>query len=248
MLATAHSAKSPTLSPQHMALIPPERLTEIQKNYFDEVSQFTADPMAFPISDRRFKGRAWESGWSRTIVGMYLINSKHLLALADAVESDAKTKQRINFATLQLIDALSPANFVATNPEVLENTVQALCEKSLALGQTLARANILVWLGPAIGPSCFEVGNEVREQFIDAARLTGAGFPVETFQAIPGKPQKYWANLYHLARSRLKNAGIQAIYGGNFCTFTQSEQFFSHRRDGVSGRFAALIWLAAPRN
>jgi|APCry1669189241_1035207.scaffolds.fasta_scaffold33764_2 hypothetical protein len=131
---------------------------------------------------------------------------------------------------------------------VLENTVQALCEKSLALGQTLARANILVWLGPAIGPSCFEVGNEVREQFIDAARLTGAGFPVETFQAIPGKPQKYWANLYHLARSRLKNAGIQAIYGGNFCTFTQSEQFFSHRRDGVSGRFAALIWLAAPRN
>ncbi|MFZ4055763.1 MAG: peptidoglycan editing factor PgeF, partial [Polynucleobacter sp.] len=129
---------------------------------------------------------------------------------------------------------------------VLENTVQALCEKSLALGQTLAREDILVWLGPAIGPSCFEVGNEVREQFIDAARLTGAVFPLESFQAIPGKPQKYWANLYQLARSRLKNAGIQAIYGGEFCTFTQSEQFFSHRRDGVSGRFAALIWLETP--
>ena len=129
---------------------------------------------------------------------------------------------------------------------VLENTVQALCEKSLALGQTLAREDILVWLGPAIGPSCFEVGNEVREQFIDAARLTGAVFPLESFQAIPGNPQKYWANLYLLARSRLKYAGIQAIYGGDFCTFTQSEQFFSHRRDGVSGRFAALIWLAAP--
>ena len=128
---------------------------------------------------------------------------------------------------------------------VLENTVQALCEKSLALGQTLAREDILVWLGPAIGPSCFEVGNEVREQFIDAARLTGAVFPLESFQAIPGNPQKYWANLYLLARSRLKNAGIQAIYGGDFCTFTQSERFFSHRRDGVSGRFAALIWLAA---
>ena len=129
---------------------------------------------------------------------------------------------------------------------VLENTVQALCEKSLALGQTLVREDILVWLGPAIGPSCFEVGNEVREQFIDAARLTGAVFPLESFQAIPGNPQKYWANLYLLARSRLKYAGIQAIYGGDFCTFTQSEQFFSHRRDGVSGRFAALIWLAAP--
>jgi len=128
---------------------------------------------------------------------------------------------------------------------VLENTVQALCEKSLALGQTLAREDILVWLGPAIGPSCFEVGNEVREQFIAAARLTGAVFPLESFQAIPGKPQKYWANLYLLARSDLKYAGIQAIYGGDFCTFTQSERFFSHRRDGVSGRFAALIWLAA---
>lgn len=129
---------------------------------------------------------------------------------------------------------------------VLENTVQAMCEKSLALGQTLVREGILVWLGPAIGPSCFEVGNEVREQFIDAARLTGAVFPLESFQAIPGNPQKYWANLYLLARSRLKNAGIQAIYGGEFCTFTQSEQFFSHRRDGVSGRFAALIWLETP--
>lgn len=129
---------------------------------------------------------------------------------------------------------------------VLENTVQAMCEKSLALGQTLVREDILVWLGPAIGPSCFEVGNEVREQFIDAARLTGAVFPLESFQAIPGNPQKYWANLYLLARSRLKNAGIQAIYGGEFCTFTQSEQFFSHRRDGVSGRFAALIWLETP--
>jgi len=129
---------------------------------------------------------------------------------------------------------------------VLENTVQAMCEKSLALGQTLVREDILVWLGPAIGPSCFEVGNEVREQFIAAARLTGAAFPLESFQAIPGNPQKYWANLYLLARSRLKNAGIQAIYGGEFCTFTQSEQFFSHRRDGVSGRFAALIWLQIP--
>ena len=129
---------------------------------------------------------------------------------------------------------------------VLENTVQAMCEQSLALGQTLVREDILVWLGPAIGPSCFEVGNEVREQFIDAARLTGAVFPLESFQAIPGNPQKYWANLYLLARSRLKNAGIQAIYGGEFCTFIQSEQFFSHRRDGVSGRFAALIWLETP--
>lgn len=129
---------------------------------------------------------------------------------------------------------------------VLENTVQALSEKSLLLGQKLARDDILVWLGPAIGPGSFEVGNEVREQFMDAARLTGTVFPLETFQAIPGKPQKYWANLYQLARSRLQNIGIKAIYGGEFCTFTQSEQFFSHRRDRVSGRFAALIWLASP--
>lgn len=130
---------------------------------------------------------------------------------------------------------------------VLENTVQALAEKSRLLGQTLAMEDILVWLGPAIGPSCFEVGNEVREQFIAAAELTGANLPLEAFQAIPSKPQKYWANLYQLARMRLQNCGIQAIYGSECCTFSQPDHFFSHRRDGVSGRFAALIWLTVPK-
>ena len=181
MLATAHSAQSPTLSPQHMALIPPERLTEIQKNYFDEVSQFTADPMAFPISDRRFKGKAWESGWSRSIVGMYLINSKHLLALADAVESDAKTKQRINFATLQLIDALSPANFVATNPEVLENIINTQGQ-SIQNGILNLLADLKKGKVSQTDEAAFEVGKNL-------AQSAGAVvFRCDLFELIQYKP------------------------------------------------------------
>lgn len=129
---------------------------------------------------------------------------------------------------------------------VLENTIEALKQKSLVLGQTLEMQDILVWLGPAIGPKRFEVGSEVREQFIYAAKLKQAAAPLEAFQAIASKPEKYLTNLYQLATLRLQNCGIEAIFGGEFCTFEQSELFFSHRRDGVSGRFAALIWLTEP--
>ena len=129
---------------------------------------------------------------------------------------------------------------------ILENTVEALKQKSLLLGQTLKMQDILVWLGPAIGPNRFEVGGEVREQFIHTAKLKHAPSPLNAFQAIASKPEKYLTNLYQLATLQLKNCGIEAIFGGEFCTFDQRELFFSHRRDGVSGRFAALIWLTEP--
>jgi copper oxidase (laccase) domain-containing protein len=60
--------------------------------------------------------------------------------------------------------------------------------------------------------------------------------------AIDGKPGKYWANLYQLARQRLLSKGLTHIYGGEFCTVRDQTDFFSHRRDGLSGRFAAFIW------
>lgn len=119
------SGKSPSLAPQHMALIPPERLSEIQQHYMTELAAYVSNPGALEIKDRRFSGKAWQSPWSKAVAGMYLLNSKHLMELAEAVETDPKSKQRILFSTLQMVDALSPSNFMATNPEVLEHIISS---------------------------------------------------------------------------------------------------------------------------
>jgi YfiH family protein len=110
---------------------------------------------------------------------------------------------------------------------VLEATVAAM-------GRPPQR--LLAWLGPAIGPAAFEVGGEVRQQFIAADPAAAACFR-------PSPQGRWLADLYALARQRLARAGVEAVYGGGFCTVRQSELFFSYRRDGRTGRMATLIWL-----
>ncbi|QWE25655.1 class I poly(R)-hydroxyalkanoic acid synthase [Polynucleobacter sp. AP-Elch-400A-B2] len=125
MFAGMNTGVAPSLAPHHMALIPPERLAEIQKEYFTEFSHLATNPEAVEVKDRRFSGKAWHSSWSKMIAATYLLNSKHLIALAKAVDADEKTKIKILFTTEQMIDALSPSNFIATNPEVLENIISS---------------------------------------------------------------------------------------------------------------------------
>jgi len=99
----------------------------------------------------------------------------------------------------------------------------------------IASSDALVWLGPAIGPDCFEVGDDVREAFLNKAIAFTAAF----------KPQgkgKWLADIYQLARIDLAAQGINNIYGGVFCTFTEQQRFYSYRRDKETGRMAALIW------
>ena len=103
------------------------------------------------------------------------------------------------------------------------------------LEATLAKfdaAKTICWLGPAIGPKAYEVGEEVRTAF--------AGYE-SAFT--PARPGHWFLDLYAVARERLK--GVKGIYGGDFCTYTDSKRFFSFRRDGTKERMAALIWLTA---
>jgi YfiH family protein len=102
---------------------------------------------------------------------------------------------------------------------------------------TLKSTDILVWLGPAIGPDAFEVGAEVRDIFVDQdPALAGA------FRAQPG--DRFLADIYRIARSTLKRLGVapENLFGGDWCTYHQADQFFSYRRDGATGRMASLIW------
>ncbi|EPJ85788.1 peptidoglycan editing factor PgeF [Pseudomonas fluorescens] len=99
-----------------------------------------------------------------------------------------------------------------------------------------APEDVLVWLGPAIGPQAFEVGPEVREVFMQQLRATAEAF-------VPShNPGKYLADIYQLARLRLAARGVSAVYGGGLCTVTDP-RFFSYRRSPRTGRFASLIWL-----
>ncbi|MDD2724725.1 MAG: peptidoglycan editing factor PgeF [Methylovulum sp.] len=95
--------------------------------------------------------------------------------------------------------------------------------------------DVLVWLGPAISPDCFEVGVEVRDAFVAKSDLSAPAFT-------PIANGKCFADIYQLARVELAGLGITRVYGGNFCTVTEQERFFSYRRDQVTGRMATLIW------
>lgn len=97
--------------------------------------------------------------------------------------------------------------------------------------------HLLVWLGPAIGPKHFEVGVEVYEAFISRNPNNQTAFQ-------PTSQNKWLADIYELARIELRGLGITQIYGGEYCTYSQSDHFFSHRRDqGKTGRMASLIWM-----
>lgn len=112
---------------------------------------------------------------------------------------------------------------------ILETTVAEFAEP----------AAVIAWLGPAIGPTAFEVGAEVRAAFmaIDAqAELA--------FVPVPDKPGHWLGDLYQLARHRLARVGVTQVSGGTHCTMTESASFYSYRRDGRTGRMASVIWMS----
>ena len=127
---------------------------------------------------------------------------------------------------------------------VLEATLHALWERSRAvtpgLDDAALAADTLAWLGPCIGPQAFEVGAEVRAAFVGQH-----GQAAHCFNPLPGA--KYLGDLAALARQRLLRLGVTQVHGNDgslpWCTVANPSRFFSHRRDGVSGRMAACIWL-----
>ncbi len=116
---------------------------------------------------------------------------------------------------------------------VIERTVSEIG------GAYSINARIMAWLGPAIGPTHFEVGEEVRHAFITHDKKAALAFFPHNLR----NDGKWLADLFLLARQRLTKAGVADIYGGDECTFSDPAKFFSYRRDGNTGRMAGLIWL-----
>ena len=116
---------------------------------------------------------------------------------------------------------------------VLENTIHSM--RDAGAGESLA------WLGPAIGPANFEVGQDVFDAFVAHDQQAA-----DAFKPIPARQGKYLADIYLLARQRLAGQGVTRVSGGEFCTVSDANRFYSFRRDRVTGRMASLIWLKQP--
>lgn len=113
---------------------------------------------------------------------------------------------------------------------VLERTVAAM---------HVAPEQMVAWLGPCIGPTAFEVGEDVRAAFVAHDPLAAQHF---VSRATPGK---FLCDMVSLSRQRLRAIGVTDVAGGEYCTFRQPDLFFSHRREAITGRMAAFIWIAS---
>jgi YfiH family protein len=180
--------------------------------------------------------------WLRQIHGDRVVDASRI---AQPVEADASFATETNVVCAIMaadclpvllcdragsVVAAAHAGWRGLSSGVIENTVKAMGRPG---------SELLAYLGPAIGPSAFEVGADVHAAFVSHDPRAASAFSERG-------NGKWLADLYSLARQRLQQTGVATVTGGTHCTYTEPLRFFSYRRDGVSGRMAALIWLAEP--
>ena len=200
------------------------------------------DDDAAAVHANRQRLRAWlpqEPKWLRQVHGAQVVVADGLAGMPEADASIARNAGTV--CAVMIADCMpvlvcdeagsvvgiAHAGWRGLSSGVIENTVR---ETGVPPGRLLA------WLGPAIGPNAFEVGSDVRDVF-----LTADSTAAEAFQ--PYHAGKWLADLFLLARRRLARCGVQRVFGGGFCTHRDAARFYSYRRDPVTGRMAALIWL-----
>ena len=160
------------------------------------------------------------------------------------VEADAVYTQQANQVCLVMTADCLPVLFFnkeGTEVAAAHAGWRGLCDGILE--ETVAKfkcptSDIIAWLGPAIGPTAFQVGEEIIEQFCAFDSNAKLAFTPDLTTS-----GKFLGNLYQLATQRLNKLGITEISGGGHCTYTEQDKFFSYRRDKQTGRMASLIWI-----
>jgi YfiH family protein len=182
-----------------------------------------------------------EPVWLNQVHGINVIDASAAFCVAEA--DAAYSKKSGIVCTVMTADCLpvllcdEAGTVVAAAHAGWRGLCNGVIEATVSAMQTPPE-KLMAWLGPAIGANVFEVGDEVRNAFI--AQDQNA---IRAFAAI--SENKWLMDIYQLARQRLFASGIDRVYGGDFCTYTDNARFFSYRRDGVTGRQASLIWLTA---
>lgn len=184
-----------------------------------------------------------EPKWLKQVHGTRCVDAT---LVTSPTEADASfTRQPCIVCAVQTADCLpvffcdDDASVVAVAHAGWRGLVAGVLESTVHSMQ-VNPAQLLVWLGPAIGPNKFEVGGEVRTAFMAHDAQASQAFVPTANGKFDGK---WLADIYALARMRLAAVGIQRVTSTNWCTVTQGDKFFSYRRDGVTGRMASCIWL-----
>ncbi len=177
-----------------------------------------------------------EPAWLRQVHGTAVVEAEQV---DEPVEADASHSERAGTVCAVLTADCLPVLF--TNREGTRVAAAHAGWRGLAAGivertvDALGGGDLLVWLGPAIGPECFEVGADVRRAFLRKSADCAAAFKAKS-------DDKWLADIYLLARIILNQEGIERVFGGGCCTVSDAERFYSYRRDGETGRMATLIW------
>ena len=177
--------------------------------------------------------------WLKQVHGARVVRADKATAIPDA--DAAYTRHNATVCAVMVADCMpvllcdERARVVGIAHAGWRGLSSGVIENTLAAMEVPAR-ELLAFLGPAIGPGAFEVGADVRDAFLAADAAAAAAFR-------PQREDKWFADLFMLARQRLERAGVRRIYGGGLCTFSDPARFYSYRRDKTTGRMAALIWL-----
>lgn len=185
--------------------------------------------------------------WLRQVHGHTVVQADGLAGERCAPEADAAWTAQpgtvcavLTADCLPVVLAAADASTVAVAHAGWRGLAAGVLENTLAAMPAPA-GDIHAWLGPAIGPAAFEVGPEVRAAFVDGDPALASAFR-------RGRDDRWHADLRALARRRLRAAGVDSVQGSDYCTFSRSDLFFSHRREPQqSGRMATLAWLVDAR-
>ncbi|ACD16250.1 peptidoglycan editing factor PgeF [Paraburkholderia phytofirmans] len=217
------------------------------------------DPAAVAANRERLLKLAGvsEAAWLEQIHGAGIVRAEDVLAQAHAngapTRADASVTDRPGIVCVVMVADCMPvllcdeagravgaahAGWRGLAAGIVEQTAQRVAE----LAGVEAGA-LHAYLGPSIGPTAFEVGADVRDAFMNGVGAAQRDATANAFVEHPHNPGKYLADLPALARLRLQRLGVTRIVGGDLCTVTQRERFYSYRRDRETGRMAAMIWL-----
>lgn len=198
------------------------------------------------VEQNRNHLREWLPGeplWLNQVHGTRVVQAGAVSGLPEADASFSTTRHAV--CLVQTADCLpvlfcdAAGRVVAAAHAGWRGLAEGILEETLSRMRQAGAMEILAWMGPAIGPQCFEVGEDVLEAF--SARDEDLA---TYFRPRAGEQGKYLANIYALARHMLEKQGVSKISGGHFCTVSDAARFYSYRRDGVTGRMATGIWLA----
>ncbi len=204
------------------------------------------DPLAVEKNRRLLRAQVpAEPAWLSQVHGTRVIDLSATPDLKEPPAADASIARQPNqVCTIMSADCLPVLLADVRGTQVgaahagWRGLAQGVIEQTVSAMRASGADQITAWLGPAIGPQAFEVGSEVRKAFAHLGAQAAAAFV-----PVPGKADKFFADLPALARIALYRAGVTEVHGGMDCTVSDPTKFYSFRRDQITGRMASLIWI-----